>query len=279
MRIIKEHNGEGEYATAAAEYLVSLYYDDVRRATGEYCAHLKDSVIENQIKPCMIKAALKCPHSNLAGYFIDTFKNKLYDLSFRIKPEKDKVVKDYEVFKELEKKHVKDIFDHNKIILFKKTKRGVQFSKRDLDVLSDEEKNLLALISQIPCTNEIIAKRMGISKSKVDMMIHSLHRNNKKRHGSKRIECKLLPAYIRNRNKYGHYNLIDNIIDEQDFLYKQTMQTEMIRLSKTSEDNEDVAEFNIQMAKYTGSDNDDDFNVPKADRTVTRRMNLPEKEK
>jgi len=222
-------------------------------------------------------AALKCPDTKpLAGYFIETLKNKLYDLSFRARNKN--VIYDYDVFQSSED-DLKNVFDHNKISLLKKNDKHVYFYENDLTILNDEEKNYLALYSQIPCTNKIAAKRMGLSESKVSRI-------------RKRIKNKLMPAYIRNRDRqqYKVSEIISGVNDniEGEFrAYATENQTD----TYYPDDKEAAWEtsgaeigdilgdqgMDIEKAHYADSDYNTDFNIPGDDRTTKIRMNLPEK--
>jgi len=271
---IRRNNGEGEHAEKAAEHLVSIYYDDAMRATGKYLAHLDEYIIQEQLNNCMMIAALKCPETKpLAGYFIETLKNKLYDISFRIR--KKNVIYDYDVFQATEADIV-NLFDHKKIKLLNKSKKHVYFYESDLSELKEEEKNYLALFSQIPCTNKIAARRMGESESTVSRI-------------RKRIKDKLMPAYIRNRRRQQSWSIDEENTDiEGEF---RAGAAEDLMDTYYPDDREAGREVSgaaigdiladkglgVDSARYLKSDDDDDFNTPGEDRITKKRMNLPEK--
>lgn len=247
------------------------------RATGKYLAHLGEHIIEEQINSCMMIAALKCPDNKpLAGYFIETLKNKFYDLSFRTRHKN--VIYDYDVFKALEA-DLENLFDHKKIILLNKSKKHVYFYERDLEVLNNEQKNYLAMYSQIPCTNKIAAERMGVSESKVSMI-------------RKRINYKLMPALIRNRERQQLKlqaliaNTTDDIEgefrayaaeDQSDTYYPDDNEAKRAATGAKIVDILAGEGIGIEGAHYTKSDDDSDYNIPGDDRTTKQRMNYTEK--
>ena len=193
----------------------------------------------------MMRAALKCPDNKpLVGYFIVSLKNKLYDISFR---RKKYIVKHYEEFKAREA-DLDNLFDHKKIGLLKKSNRHVYFYENDLNVLKDDEKNFLALYSQIPCTNKIAARRMGFSESKISRIWG-------------RLNIKLMPAYIRNQNRQQPG--LDTIILDQQSAWKAPWpQVRQLFIEKS---------MGIERPHFAGLDGDTDFNqIPQDSKTQGR---------
>jgi len=264
VQVIKE-GGQG--AEEAASWLVGLYYHDVLRAAGRYLRHLDPAFIEKEMEKCAIRTAHNYDPNQgpFVAYYITTVKNRLFDICFRA-PRNGEKVKDYEVFKRMEKQ-IKNIYDHKKILLLKKRPGVVRFYKSDLDVLTDEEKNMLALVSQIWCTNNVIAKAMDISKSKVGMLWE-------------RINRKLLPAFRKNRSKQfwewaGTWGLDEHAAVKT----SAAAVNEYIKESFFNEGENMSGGWSIEQAYFAGLDDDDDYNELPSDKKTKKRMVLCEREK
>lgn len=227
--------------------MVGLYYHDVLRAAGRYLRHLDPAFIEQQMEGCAIRTAKNYDPKQgpFVAYYITTVKNKLFDICFRA-PRNGEKVKDYEVFKRMEKQ-VKNIYDHNKILLLNKRPGVVRFYKKDLDVLTEEEKNMLALVSQIWCTNNVIAKAMDISKSKVSMLWE-------------RINRKLLPAFRKNRSDQ-FWQWAGTWLEEEDGAVKTgaAAVNEYLKESIYNEGENISGGWSIEQAYFAGLDDDSDF--------------------
>jgi DNA-binding CsgD family transcriptional regulator len=206
------------------------------------------------------------------GYYIGTLKNRLYDIAFRNISETKKQIKNYDIFAMAEKK-IKNIFDHNKILLLKKRpynnygiRRAVRFYKPDLDVLTEEEKNLLALVSQIWCTNKIIAQRMNISDSKVSMLWQ-------------RINRKLYPVYKKRRAEQFEWTWGSLLAEDAQESSEQAIREQYYQDIKENEEGDIQGGWSIEKAYFAGLDDDKDFDtsINIQDRYIKQRFNQSEK--
>jgi len=257
IQVIKE-GGEG--VDQAVEWLVSVHYQSAMRATGKYLRHLEFGIIDGEMNYCALKTAIKYDPKvgPFVGYYIGTLKNRLYDMAFKNIGKTKKQIKNLDILVMAEKQ-IEDIFDHSKIILLKKrknydddwgTRKTVSFYKSDLDVLEEEEKNLLALVSQIWCTNKVIAQRMEISESKVSMLWQ-------------RINRKLYPIYKKRRAEQFDWTWGCSYDDTQSAVKTSAEAVEQYR-SDTFDEDEDgniPGGWSIEKAYFAGLDDDKDFNT------------------
>ncbi len=264
IQVIKD-GGQG--VDEAVSWLVGLHYEAALRAAGKYLRHLDPNTIDAEMNYCALKTAnsYNPKVGPFVAYYITTLKNRLYDIAFKNIHKTKARIKNIDIFLMAEK-NIKNIFDHNNIILLKKrpssdyygTKKVVHFYKSDLNVLTTEEKNLLALVSQIWCTNKVIAQRMGISESKVSMLWQ-------------RISRKLYPVFKKRR------------AEQFDWTWGGTLDTSKADITaylndRYSEKGQDG--WSIEKAYFAGLDDDQDYDtsIYIQDNKIKKRMNQDERE-
>lgn len=260
VKVYKYYSGEGKHAQNAGEYAQGAWdflrneHDDVADiVAGTFLDSLEKYITEEQKDACIHPAAMGFRPE--LGYTFSTFyqnilRYKLIDIEREMKRGGRKVrsIEEMEVYINM----IHDIFDHSKILLIKPTSKHVYFYKKDLSVLNQQEKNFLALQSQIYCTNKVAANYMNCSPTTVGRIW-------------KRISRKLFPAFERNWESQLPVLAAGGMMNPAVKTDPQSI-AEYERAIGLYNSGEAEADYNpgwsIEEAYFAGRDDDRDFNTP-----------------